>query len=179
MKRAAALLAVVLSSREARAEPPKLEDPQGAEVDIVSSKPDTMIFVAKGTAASDQIEDPFVRLGIAPRKLRLPPGAYSIESDGPTQSGGHADFWVDKDRPLRIEVRPGDASLKTFGGVLTALGVTSMLAGIVAIISISADDSGDDRWAIGLPLVLGGAGAVGGGIGLSIAGATRIEVTKR
>jgi hypothetical protein len=179
MKRAAAILAVLVATRTANAEPPKIEDPAGTEVNIASRSPDTMIYLQKGEVASSSFEDPFVRLGIAPRKLRLAPGAYTIESDGPTQSLGRTSFWVEQNTPLDVQVRPGDASLKSFGAALSVLGVTAILTGIIAIVSISPDDSNYDRWAIGLPLAIGGAACIGAGIGLSVAGATRIEVTKR
>lgn len=118
----------------------------------------------------------YERIGTAPLEIRLAPGVYTIQSSNPTSSLGHARFHVETGHPIDIEVRNGDASVRTLGAVFQGLGVTAMLLGILAIVSISPHDDSYNRWGIGLPLLLGGAGVGGLGIGLGVAGATNMKM---
>ncbi len=148
----------------------------GVDVTITSKDPATEIFLAHGDVPGDTMPDPYERIGLAPITIKLAAGTYSIETASPTQSTGHDRFMVEQGKPLRIEVRAGDASVKSVGAVIAGLGVISIVLGIVAIVSFSPDDSHYDRWGIGLPLVLGGAAGCGIGIGMTVLGATRVDV---
>ncbi len=147
---------------------------EGTPVTFESKSASTVIYLAHGEVPSRADPDPFERIGVAPLTVRLAPGTYTVETEGPTQSTGHQRLVVEHDAPFTVEVHPGDASLKLVGGALIALGVVSILLGIVAIVSISKDDSGYDRWGIGLPLGIGGAAGTAVGLGLSAMGSTDV-----
>jgi len=145
-------------------------------VRITSTNVSTTIYLARGDVPKDPVDDPFERLGNAPLEIRLAPGVYTIQSSNPTSSMGHARFHVEQGHPLDIEVRNGDASVRAIGGVMQGLGATAMILGVLAIVSISPRDQNYNRWAIGLPLFLGGAALGGLGIGFYVAGATNIKM---
>jgi hypothetical protein len=154
----------------------KLADPSGTPIRVTSTNLDTDIYLAKGDIPENPVYDVFERIGTAPLEIRLAPGVYTIQSSNPTSSMGHARFHVEAGHPIDIEVRNGDATMRTLGGVCEGLGVTAMLLGVLAIIAISPHDDNYNRFGIGLPLLLGGAGMTGLGVGLSFAGATNIKM---
>ena len=156
----------------------KIEDAGGVPVTFTCKDPAMEIFLAKGDVPVGAVPDPFERVGLAPLTLHLAPGTYSIETASPTTSTGHDKFYVEQGSPLTVEVRPGDASVKGIGTVLVGLGIVSILLGIVAVVSISPHDQHYDRFAIGLPLVLGGAGATGVGVGMVFLGSTDINAPR-
>jgi hypothetical protein len=152
-----------------------IEDPHGVPVTFTCKDPAMEVFLAKGDVPAGTVPDPFERVGLAPITLHLAPGTYSIETASPTTSTGHDRFEVEHDSPLTVEVRPGDASVKALGSVLAGLGIVSIVLGIVAIVSISPHDEHYDRFAVGLPLMIGGAGAIGVGVGMVFLGSTDIR----
>lgn len=158
---------------------PKIAYEGGVEVTITSKDPATEVFLAHGDVPGGTFPDPYERVGLAPLTIPLAPGTYSIETASPTQSTGHERFMVEQGRPLKLEVRPGDASVKSIGAVLAGLGVVSILLGVVAILSFSPNDQNYNRFGIGLPLIGGGAGACGIGIGMTVLGATDVHVEKQ
>jgi hypothetical protein len=141
----------------------------------MSKSASTRIYVAHGDVGERPDPDPFEKIGIAPVTVKLAPGTYTVETEGPTQSNGHQRFVVEHDAPLTVQVNPGDPSLKAFGGILIALGVVSVALGIVAIVSISPDDSHYDRWGLGLPLCIGGVAGAGLGWGMTAMGSTDVN----
>ena len=153
-----------------------LEDPGGVPVTFVCKDPSMEIFLARGDVPAGAVPDPFVRVGLAPLTLHLAPGKYSIETASPTTSTGHDHFEVEHDSPLTVEVRPGDATVKVLGEGLVVLGVVALVLGIVAVMSISPNDQHYDRFAVGLPLAIGGAAGVGVGVGMIFLGSTEISV---
>jgi hypothetical protein len=168
--------ASVFASATAHAEPPKIADPDGTPVRITSTNVDTSIYLARGDAPRDPVDDPYERIGTAPLTIKLAPGVYTIQSSNPTSSLGHARFHVEQNHPLDIEVRNGDASVRTLGTVIQGLGIAAVLTGIAVVVSISPHDQSYHRWSIGLPLMIGGAGVFGVGLGLFIAGSTNVKM---
>ena len=156
--------------------PPKVADPDGTPVEITATSVDTDIYLAKGDVPADPVGEPYERIGTAPLTIRLAPGVYTIQSDRPASSSGYARFHVEQGHPIAIQVRNGDAMVRTLGTVLEAAGVTAILVGVIAVLSISNDDRHYGRFAIGLPLLLGGGGSLGVGVGLSFAGATTMKI---
>lgn len=152
---------------------PKIADPDGTPVTIVSSHTDTEVFIARGPVNSRNAPEAFEPLGVAPVDVKLAPGTYTLESTGPTQSLGHQIITVDH-WPVKIEIRTGDATVKTLGTILIALGVVSILAGIVVVVSFGQGDKAFDKYPLAIPLLAGGAGAAGIGVGMSFLGATNI-----
>ncbi len=178
---AALALAVSILPCSVRAEPPeqrptpRIAAADGTPVTISATNPDQVIYLAKGEAASNPVIDPFENVGVAPVQIRLAPGLYTIESSGPTTSTGHAVFRVG-DAPVSIEVRTGDASVKTFGAILIALGVTAVITGIIVLVSYTQNEGSYNKAVIAIPLFGGAVLAGGVGVGLTFAGATRIVV---
>ena len=154
----------------------KIADAAGTPVTIGASKNDTWIFLAKGDVPENTLPDPFERVGVAPLEIRLAPGVYTIESGSPTSSTGRARFRVEQGRPFHIDVSNGDSTVKTFGAVTIGTGIVAVLLGIVTIVSVSSNDSHFNRYAIGLPLLIGGGVASAVGVGLSFAGATSVKM---
>ena len=173
-------LAFAVSARAADspapAPAPKISDAAGTPVTITSSNKDTWIFLAKGDVPENAQPDPFERVGEAPLEIRLAPGVYTLESGNPTSTTGHARFRVEQGRPFHIDVRNGDATVRTFGAVFIGTGIIAVLLGVVTIVSVSSNDSHFNRYAIGLPLLIGGGVAGGVGIGFSVAGATSLKM---
>jgi hypothetical protein len=183
--RAAAALAIALAAHAALSptafaqtppSPASIEAPDGVPVTFTCDDPAMRIYLAHGEVGAHADPDPFVRVGRTPITIRLAPGTYSIEAESPTSSTGHDRFLVEPNSPMRIEVRPGNASVKTFGSVFIALGVVATLLGVVALVSISASDTHYNRWGIGLPLVIGGPAVGVLGYGMTALGSTDIHV---
>jgi hypothetical protein len=156
--------------------PSTIESQDGVPIVFTSKGKTTRIFVARGDVPAHAEPDPFEKLGVAPVTMKLSPGTYTVETEGPGQANGHQRFQVESGAPMTVEVHPGDSSLKALGGVLVALGITSIVLGVVAVVSFSKDDTGYNRWGLALPLGLGGAGGVALGWGLSAAGSTDVQV---
>jgi hypothetical protein len=144
-------------------------------VSIISKDPATEIYVAHGDVPIGEMPDPYERLGVVPINIKLAAGTYSLETASPRQSTGHQRFVVEQGKPLVIEVRPGDASVKGIGAVVIGLGVVSIVLGIVVVVTFAPNDSHFDRWGVGIPLALGGAVATGVGIGMTAFGATDMD----
>ncbi len=157
----------------ARAEPPKIEDPQGTKLTITSDHTDTEIYVAKGPVPRHPEIDTFERVGIAPLELKLTPGIYTFETLGPTQSSGHELVTVDR-WPMNVQVKTGDATVKTLGTILIAIGVVSIIGGIVVVATFGQGDKQFDKYSLAIPMLAGGAAAAGIGVGMSFLGSTSI-----
>ena len=155
---------------------PQIAYESGVEVTIVSKDPATEIFLAHGNPPIGEIPDPYERVGLAPMTIKLAPGTYSLETASPTQSTGHERFMVEQGHPLRIEIHPGDANVKAVGAVIAGLGIVSVVLGVVAVVSFSPNDSHYDRFGVGLPLMIAGAAGSGIGIGMTVLGATGVDV---
>jgi hypothetical protein len=155
---------------------PQIAYESGVEVTIVSTDPATEIFLAHGNPSIGEIPDPYERVGLTPMTIKLAPGTYSLETASPTQSTGHERFMVEQGRPLRIEIHPGDANVKAVGAVIAGLGIVSVVLGVVAVVSFSPNDSHYDRFGVGLPLMIAGAAGCGIGIGMTVLGATAVDV---
>jgi hypothetical protein len=155
---------------------PAIEFANGVDVAFTSKDVSTEIYLAHGDVPVGTTPDPFERVGLAPLTLKLSPGTYTLESGSPTASTGHQRFVVEQGKPLAIEVRPGSAGLKTIGGVFIGLGVVSMILGVIAIVSFSPGDSTYNRFGVGLPLLLGGAGVGGVGLTMAAVGASDVQV---
>ena len=154
----------------------KIADAAGTPVTIGASNNDTWIFLAKGDVPENTLPDPFERVGVAPLEIRLAPGVYTLESGSPTSSTGRARFRVEQGHPFHIDVSNGDAMVKTFGAISIGTGIIAVLLGIVTIVSVSSNDSHFNRYALGLPLLIGGGAASALGVGLSFAGATSVKM---
>jgi len=160
-----------------RETPARIEAPDGVPVSFTSADPTMRIYIAHGDVPASA-PGAFERAGVVPLTLRLAPGTYTVEAESPKASTGHQRFLVEPAAPMSIEVRSGDVTVKTIGTVLIALGIVTAVLGVVAIVSISSDDSHYDRFGIGLPLLLGGAGGAGLGFGLSALGSTEVRVPR-
>jgi hypothetical protein len=154
---------------------PVIEDPAGTPVTFDSSDYAMRVYLAKGDVRDNAIPDPFEKLPKLPCTVRLAPGTYTAEAESPNASTGHQRFVVEHDAPIKVVVHSGNASVKAFGAVFIGVGIVSTILGIVSIISISPNDSSFNRWAVGLPLTLGGIGVGGLGIGMTFLGTTEID----
>jgi hypothetical protein len=182
---AAALTAHAALASTARAQSPDvapkpaaIESPDGVPVTFVSKDPAMEIFLAHGDVPEGAVPDPFERVGVVPRTLHLAPGTYTIETASATTSTAHRWFVIEQGAPVSVEVRPGDASVKAFGAVFIALGTVAAILGVVAIVSFAPNDSRYNRYAVGLPLILGGIGVAGLGFGMTALGATNVQVQR-
>jgi len=154
---------------------PHIASVDGTPVTIEATNPDQVIYLAKGEVDSTAAPDAFENVGVAPVHLKLAQGTYTVESSGSTSSSGHAVLRVG-DVPVRVEVRTGDASVRTVGAVLIALGVTAIATGIIVVVSYTQKEGSYNKAAIAVPLFAGGGLALLGGFGMTLAGATRIVV---
>ena len=154
---------------------PAIEDPSGTPVTFDSTDYAMRVYLAKGDVRDDAIPDPFEKLPKLPTTVRLAPGTYTVEAESPNASTGHDRIVVEHDAPFTVQVHSGNASVKAFGGVFIGLGVVATILGIVSVISISPNDASFNRWAVGLPLTLGGIGLGGLGIGMTFLGSTEIK----
>jgi hypothetical protein len=168
------LLAALAIAPAAHADPPKIEDPAGTPLTITSDHTDTEIFVAKGPVPKHHEIDSFERVGVAPTTLKLAPGIYTFETEGPTQSSGHEVVTVDR-WPMNVTVKTGDATVKTMGTILIALGVVGIVGGIVVVATFGQGDKQFDKYTLAIPMLVGGAGVAGIGVGLSFLGATSVQ----
>jgi hypothetical protein len=158
--------------------PPLLESPDGVPVTFTANDPSMRIYLARGDVPSSAPPGAYTRVGVAPVTLRLAPGTYTVEAESPNASTGHERMLVEPAAPMRVDVRSGNAVVKTTAGVLIGLGVVAAILGVVAIVSISANDSRYDRFGIGLPLIFSGAGAAGIGFGMTALGSTDVHVPR-
>jgi hypothetical protein len=145
-------------------------------VSIVSKDPATEIYLAHGDVPIGEMPDPYERLGVVPITIKLAAGTYSIETASARQSTGHRRFVVEQGKPLVVEVRPGDASVKSIGAVVVGLGVVAIVLGVVVIVTSAPNQSHFDRWGVGIPLLVGGAVGSGVGIAMTSLGATDVDV---
>jgi hypothetical protein len=153
---------------------PAIEDAKGTPVTFTSTDVTMRVYLARGDLRETPILDPYEKLPPLPTTVRLAPGTYTAEAESPNASTGHQRFVVEHDAPITVDVHSGNASVKAFGGVFIGLGIVAAILGIVSIVSISPNDSSYPRWAIGLPLTLGGLGLGGLGIGMTFLGSTEI-----
>jgi hypothetical protein len=170
-------LVASLAPKAAAQQAPSIADENGTPVTITSTHVDTTIYLAKGPVPRHPEVDSFEKIGIAPLTIKLAPGIYTIESDGPTQTMAHETLMIDR-WPTTIEVRTGDAAVRTLGTVMVAAGVISIIAGIVVIATFGKGDSSNfDKYTVALPLLGVGAGVAGIGVGFSFWGATTVATS--
>jgi hypothetical protein len=153
---------------------PKIADENGTPVHIESSRPQTTVYIAKGPVPRRAEPDPFEILGVAPVDVKLAPGIYTIETEGPTQSTGHETITVDR-WPLDVKVKTGDAAVRSIGMVLLAAGTLAIITGIVIVASFGSGEGKFDKYTFSLPFFLGGAASAGIGVGMLFLGATNIS----
>jgi hypothetical protein len=181
---AAVLSVVLLASRaapgdDAPAPPrPKIEDPDGVPVTFTSEDKGMRVYIAHGEVPERAMPDPYEKLPQLPYTVRLAPGAYTVEAESQTASTAHDHVFVERDAPLTVRIRGGNAMVKTFGSVFIAAGVVAAILGIVAIVSISPHDQSFDRWAVGLPLSIGGVALAGLGVGMTALGSTNVDAPR-
>lgn len=175
----AAWTSTALAQSLDRAPKPSLvESPDGVPVTFTSNDPTMRLYLARGDVPSSAPPDAYTRVGVAPLTLRLAPGSYTVEAESPNASTGHERILVEPGAPMHVDVRSGNATVKTAGGVLIGLGVVAAILGVVAIVSISADDTHYNRFGIGLPLLLGGVGCAGVGFAMSALGSTDVHAPR-
>jgi hypothetical protein len=167
------MLAVLAYAPIAAAQP-KIADENGTPVHITANHNDTTILIAKGPVPKRAEPDPFERLGVAPIDIKLAPGIYTIETEGPTQSLGHETITVDR-WPMNVEVRTGDAAVKTIGTVLLAVGTLAIITGIVVVASFGSGEGKFDKYAYSIPFFVGGAVTATVGVGMIFLGATNVR----
>lgn len=155
---------------------PKIEDPNGTPVTITATKPDTVIFLAHGDVGEGAPTREFERLGLTPITIRLAPGVYTVEADEPSSTLGHARFSVDQGRPLQVDVRNGNATVRGLGSAIVGLGTIAVLLGVVAAVTIGPNDKDYNRWGIAIPLLAGGVAGIGVGVGFLALGATNVNL---
>ena len=163
-------------AEEARPGRPAIEFADGVPVTFTSKDPSTEIYLAHGDVPVGTTPDPFERVGLAPITLKLAAGTYTLETGSPTASTGHQRFVVEQGRPLSVDVRAGNAGLKTVGGVFIGLGIVSMILGVVAIVSFSPGDANYNRFGVVLPLLFAGGAVAGIGVTMAAVGATDVRV---
>jgi hypothetical protein len=146
-------------------------------VQFVSADPAIEIFLARGDVPARAVPDPFERVGHVPLTMRLAPGLYTVETTSPRSSAGHTRLFVEEGTPLTVEVRAGDATVKALGSALVGLGIVAVVLGVVAIATISPNDQNYNRFGIGLPLLLGGAGGACAGWAMTALGSTNVDAT--
>jgi hypothetical protein len=153
---------------------PLIEDPSGTPVTFTSADVTMRVYVAHGDIRGTVVPDPYEKLPPLPYTVKLAPGTYTVEAESPNASTGHERVVIEHDSPITVDVHSGNASVKAFGGVFIAIGIVSVILGVVSIISISPNDSSFNRWGVGIPFTLGGLGLGGLGIGMTFAGSTEI-----
>jgi hypothetical protein len=167
---------VVLAFAPAAAAEPKIADENGTPVHIESNHIETTIFIAKGPVPRRAEPDPFEKLGEAPVDIKLAPGIYTIETEGPTQSTGHETITVDR-WPMTVKVKTGDAAVRSIGTVLLAAGVLGIITGIVIVASFGSGEGKFDKYTFSIPFFLGGAAFAGVGVGMLFLGATNLSAS--
>lgn len=178
---AAVLSTVLFASRAVPADDvqtpprPKIEDPGGVPVTFTSEDKGMRVYIAHGDVPERVIPDPYEKLPELPFTVRLAPGTYTMEAESQTASTAHEHVFVERDAPMTVRIRSGNAMVKTFGSVFIAAGVVAAILGIVAIVSIAPHDQSFNRWAVGLPLTIGGVAVAGLGIGMTALGSTNVD----
>lgn len=181
---AAALSVVLLASPSAPADDaqapprPKIEDPSGVPVTFTSEDRTMRVYIVHGDVPERAEPDPFEKLPELPFTVRLAPGEYTVEAESQTASTAHEHLYVERDAPMTVPIKSGNAMVKTFGSVFIAAGVVATILGIVAIVSIAPHDQSFNRWAVGLPLTIGGVGLAGLGVGMTALGSTSIDAPR-
>ncbi len=175
-----ALLAPRMTTADDAPSPPrpKIEDSAGVPVTFTSEDRTMRVYIAHGDVPEGVIPDPYEKLPALPFTVRLAPGTYTMEAESQTASTAHEHVSVEHDAPMTVRIRGGNAMVKTFGSVFIAAGVVATILGIVAIVSIAPNDKSFDRWAVGLPLSLGGVALAGLGIGMTALGSTNADVPR-
>jgi len=181
---AAVLSTMLLASGAAPADDPqppprpKIEDSAGVPVTFTSEDRGMRVYIAHGEVPERAFPDPYEKLPQLPFTVRLAPGTYTVEAESQTASTSHEHIFVERDAPLTVRIRGGNAMVKTFGSVFIAAGVVSTILGIVAIVSISPHDQSFNRWAVGLPLTIGGVALAGLGVGMTALGSTNVDAPR-
>ncbi|HTQ48105.1 MAG TPA: hypothetical protein VMI75_35360 [Polyangiaceae bacterium] len=181
---AAVLSTMLLASGAAPADDPqppprpKIEDSAGVPVTFTSEDRGMRVYIAHGEVPERAFPDPYEKLPQLPFTVRLAPGTYTVEAESQTASTSHEHIFVERDAPLTVRIRGGNAMVKTFGSVFIAAGVVSTILGIVAIVSISPHDQSFNRWAVGLPLTIGGVALAGLGVGMTALGSTTVDAPR-
>jgi hypothetical protein len=174
---------VLLASRTAPAddrEPPprpKIEDPAGVPITFTSEDKTMRVYIAHGDVPERAMPDPYEKLPV-PFTVRLAPGTYTMEAESQTASTAHEHLFVERDAPMTVRIRSGNAMVKSFGSIFIAAGVVATILGIVAIVSIAPHDQSFNRWAVGLPLTIGGVALAGLGVGMTALGSTNIDAPR-
>lgn len=134
------------------------------------------VFVAKATGGP-LLDTDFVKVGKTPIQFELAPGSYQLEVEGVELSHQSLMFEM-RDTPRKLLVRAGKEGMATTGTLLSAVGVTAILAASVILVSGSKAPSKLDKTAVLVPMYASGAVLLGAGIGLYLGGQTRLEEQK-
>lgn len=182
---ASAVLSIVLLASRAvpadDAQPPprpKIEDPAGVPITFTSEDKTMRVYIAHGEVPERATPDPYEKLPQLPFTVRLAPGTYTVEAESQTASTAHDHVFVERDAPMTVRIKGGNAMVKAFGSVFIAAGVVATILGIVAIVSISPHDQSFNRWAVGLPLSIGGVALAGLGVGMTAIGSTNVDAPR-
>jgi hypothetical protein len=153
---------------------PKIADENGTPVHFESSHVGTTIYLAKGPVPRRAEPDPFEIVGVAPLDIKLAPGIYTIETEGPTQSTGHETIMIDR-WPMTVQVKTGDAAVRSIGTVLLAAGTLAIITGIVIVASFGSGEGNFNKYTFSIPFLAGGAAFAGVGVGMLFLGATNVS----
>src|SRR5262249_4020326 len=132
------------------------------------------VYIAKGPIPRRAQPDPFEAVGGAPIDLKLAPGIYTIETEGPTQSTGHETITVDR-WPVTVRVKTRDAAVRSIGTVLPSAGVLGIITGIVIVASFGSGEGKFDKYTFSIPFLAGGAAFAGIGVGMMFLGSTNVS----
>ncbi len=116
----------------------------------------------------------FTRVGTAPLTLQLPPGTYflSVENDDVSR----ADHLLEVgSQPVTLDVSPGSSGLGGVGTLAMGIGILSVLAATVVLISGSSAPAGIDKPKLVIPMYAAGGALVAGGLTMYLVSRTGIE----
>jgi hypothetical protein len=157
--------------------PPFVQPATGTPVEFDCDRPLVSVFVAPGLLSDTRpsYPDPFVKIGRTPIMTKLAPGTYTVTAESPDITSGSTVFQVGTE-PVHVRVRAGSSDMRTMGTLVLAVGITSLLAAIVAEVSYTQASPKDiSKSTIVVPLFVVGGVGLGGGLALVLASGTTIE----
>ncbi len=146
----------------------------GVRVTVETAKL-TKVYVAHALpdGSTPPIYD-FTHVGTAPLSMQLPPGTYDVAVENEDVS--RADHVVHVGtKPVVLDVKPGSSGLGSVGSLALGVGVLSVLAATVILISGSDAPAGIDKPKLVIPLYAAGGGLVVGGLTMYLVSRTSIK----
>jgi hypothetical protein len=116
----------------------------------------------------------FKRVGTAPITLELPPGAYIVAVENDDVSRADHLLRVGT-QPAVLDVSPGSSGLGGVGTLTLGVGVLSVLAATVILISGSDAPAGIDKPKLVIPMYAAGGALVVGGLTMYLVSRTSIK----